>query len=61
MQQVITGSFQIPTRHLLFPENQRFKNKMIDYAHHCISTTKKRTAANTWKISGHAKTLFRFV
>jgi hypothetical protein len=33
MQQV--NSFEIPTRPLLFPENQRFKNKMIYYAHHC--------------------------
>jgi hypothetical protein len=22
-----------------FPENQRFKNKVIDYAHHCVYPT----------------------
>jgi hypothetical protein len=28
-----TGHY-IPSRPLLSPENPRFKNKMIDYAHH---------------------------
>ncbi len=38
MQQVT--SFQIPTIPLLFPRNQRVKNKMIYYAHHrkCVTS-----------------------
>jgi hypothetical protein len=31
-----TGHAQVFMIPLLFPENQCFKNKMIDYAHHCI-------------------------
>jgi hypothetical protein len=34
MQQVTSFEFKRDLH--FFPENERFKNEMIDYAHHCL-------------------------